>query len=322
MKKKLMIILSTLMIVSTLAGCALVNSSTTSTSTANVSGGTITTTGTISNGIPSSVLGSVSDLETTLESIYSVVSPSVVLINDNMPATSTSLGGPALGSGFVWDTQGDIVTNNHVIDGASNITVTFSDGTLVNASLVAADSNSDLAVLKVNPSGLTLQPVTLDTNTPQVGELAIAIGNPFGEQNTLTVGFVSAVGRLIPTTENATGPTYNIPDIIQTDAAINPGNSGGVLLNDSGKVIGITQSIDTSSGSSSGVGFAIPASIIEQVVPALINTGAYQHPYLGVTVTSLDPATAAAMNLTSSQRGALVEAVTSGRSRANQNPQW
>ena len=311
MKKKLMIILSMLMIVTTLAGCSLVNASTTSTSTANVSGGTTTTTGTIGNSIPSSVLGSVSDLETTLESIYSVVSPSVVLINDNMPASSTSLGGPALGSGFVWDTKGDIVTNNHVIDGASNITVTFSDGTLVNASLVAADSNSDLAVLKVNPSELNLQPVTLDTNTPQVGELAIAIGNPFGEQNTLTVGFVSAVGRLIPTTENATGPTYNIPDIIQTDAAINPGNSGG-LLNDSGKVIGITQSIDTSSGSSSGVGFAIPASIIEQVVPALINTGTYQHPYLGVTVTSFDLAIASAMNLTSSQRGALVEAITSG----------
>ena len=118
-----------------------------------------------------------------------------MLINDNMPASSTSLGGPALGSGFVWDTKGDIVTNNHVIDGASNITVTFSDGTLVNASLVGADSNSDLAVLKVNPSGLNLQPVTLDTDTPQVGELAIAIGNPFGEQNTLTVGFYPTAWR-------------------------------------------------------------------------------------------------------------------------------
>ncbi len=312
MKKKLTIILSMVMIVTTLAGCSLVNSSTTLTSTANASGVTTTTKSTVNTSIPSSVLGSVSDLETTLETIYAAVSPSVVLINDNMPASSTSPGGPALGSGFVWDTKGDIVTNNHVIDGASNITVTFSDGTVVNASLVGADSNSDLAVLKVNPSGLNLQPVTLDTNTPLVGELAVAIGNPYGEQNTLTVGFVSAVGRLIPTDENATGPTYSIPDIIQTDTAINPGNSGGVLLNDSGKVIGVTQSIDTSSGSSSGVGFAIPASIVEQVIPALINSGVYQHPYLGVTVTSLDPATASAMNLTSSQRGALIEAVTSG----------
>jgi S1-C subfamily serine protease len=314
MKKKVVIIAALLMIVSILASCSLINSSTTSTSTANASGVTTTTKGTVNTNIPSSVLGSVSDLETTLETIYAAVSPSVVLINDNLPATSTSLGGAASGSGFVWDTQGDIVTNNHVIDGATDITVTFSDGTMVNASLVGADSNSDLAVLKVNPSGLNLQPVTLDTNTPIVGQLAIAIGNPYDEQNTLTVGFVSAVGRLIPTptTENTTGPTYSIPDIIQTDAAINPGSSGGVLLNDSGKVIGITQSFETSSDSSSGVNFAIPASIVEQVIPALINTGVYLHPYLGVTVTSLDPATAAAMNLASGQRGALIEAVTSG----------
>jgi S1-C subfamily serine protease len=309
MKKKLLIIAGFLMMVGALTGC-LNPSSTTAPAASNTTAAASGTTTTRSSS--ASVLGSVSDLETTLESIYAQVSPSVVLINDNMPASAASSGGPALGSGFVWDTQGDIVTNNHVIDGASNITVTFSDGTVINASLVGADSNSDLAVLKVNPSGLNLQPVTLDTNTPQVGELAIAIGNPYGEQNTLTVGFVSAVGRLIPTDINATGPSYSIPDIIQTDVAINPGNSGGVLLNDSGKVIGVTQSIDTSSGSSSGVGFAIPASIVEQVVPALINTGVYQHPYLGVTVTSLDPATAGAMNLTSGQRGALVEAVTSG----------
>jgi S1-C subfamily serine protease len=308
MKKKLLIVAGLLMMVGALTGC-LNPSSTTTTAASNttyVASGTTTT-----RSSSASVLGSVSDLETTLESIYAQVSPSVVLINDNMPASATSLGGPALGSGFVWDTKGDIVTNNHVIDGASNITVTFSDGTVVNASLVGADSNSDLAVLKVNPSGLNLQPVTLDKNAPQVGQLAIAIGNPYGQQNTLTVGFISAVGRLIPTSENATGPTYSIPDIIQTDTAINPGNSGGVLLNDSGEVMGVTQSIDTSSGSSSGVGFAIPASIVEQVIPALINTGVYQHPYLGVTVTSLDPAVAGAMNLTSGQRGALVEAVTS-----------
>jgi len=309
MKKKLLIIAGFLMMVGALTGC-LNPSSTTTTAASNTTAAASGTTTTRSSS--ASVLGSVSDLETTLESIYAQVSPSVVLINDNMPASAASIGGPALGSGFVWDTNGDIVTNNHVIDGASNITVTFSDGTVVNASLVGADSNSDLAVLKVNPSGLNLQPVTMDKNAPQVGQLAIAIGNPYGQQNTLTVGFVSAVGRLIPTTENATGPTYSIPDIIQTDAAINPGNSGGVLLNDSGEVMGITQSIDTSSGSSSGVGFAIPASIVEQVIPALISTGIYPHPYLGVTVTSLDPATAGAMNLTSGQRGALVEAVTSG----------
>lgn len=128
----------------------------------------------------------------------------------------------------------------------------------------------------------------------------------------VTVGFVSAIGRLVPANENATGPTYNIPDIIQIDTPINPGNSGGVLLDDTGAVIGVTQSIATSSGSSSGVGFAIPSVIIKNVVPALITTGHYEHPYLGLTLTSLDPNMANAMNLPSGQRGALVEAVTSG----------
>ena len=305
MKKKLLIVVGLLMMVGSLTAC--LNPSSTTTSTSNVTAA-VTTTGSVST----SLVTSVSGLETTLETIYTQVSPSVVLISDIMPSTAASLGGPALGSGFVWDTKGDIVTNNHVIAGASNIKVTFSDGTVVDAVLVAADADSDLAVIKVNPSGLSLQPVTLDKDAPQVGQLAVAIGNPFGNQNTLTVGFVSAIGRLIPTTENATGPTYSIPDIIQTDAAINPGNSGGVLLDASGEVMGVTQSIDTSSGSSSGVGFAIPESIVEQVIPALINTGVYQHPYLGVTLVSLDPALAAKMNLSSGQRGALIEAVTSG----------
>jgi 2-alkenal reductase len=310
MKKKLMIVATLLMIVSTLTGCSLLQSTTASTTTATTSKTTTTSATAIQSS--QSVLASVSGLETTLETIYSQVSPSVVLINDDMPATATSEAGAALGSGFVWDTKGDIVTNNHVIDGATNITVTFSDGTEVNASLVAADPDSDLAVIKVNPSGLSLQPVTMDTNPVQVGQLAIAIGNPYGEQNTLTVGFVSAIGRLIPSVENAVGPTFNIPDIIQTDAAINPGNSGGVLLDAAGTVMGITQSIETESGSNSGVGFAIPESIVAQVIPALITNGVYDHPYLGVTVTSLDPNIATAMNLSSGQRGALIEAVTAG----------
>jgi 2-alkenal reductase len=310
MKKKLMIIAALLMIMSTLAGCSLFQSTTSSTTKAIPANTTTMSATAIQSS--QSVLASVSGLETTLESIYAKVSPSVVLINDDMPASATSLGGAALGSGFVWDTKGDIVTNNHVIAGATNITVTFSDGTEVDASIAATDPDSDLAVIKVNPSGLNLQPVTMDTNPVQVGQLAIAIGNPYGEQNTLTVGFVSAIGRLIPSVENAVGPTFNIPDIIQTDAAINPGNSGGVLLDDAGAVMGITQSIETESGSSSGVGFAIPESIVAQVIPALITNGVYNHPYLGVTVMSLDPNIATAMNLPSGQRGALIEAVTAG----------
>ena len=135
-----------------------------STTASSTTGTTTNTTTTIATTIQSSqsVLASVSGLETTLETIYSKVSPSVVLINDDMPATATSEAGAALGSGFVWDTKGDIVTNNHVINGATNITVTFSDGTEVDASLVAADPDSDLAIIKVNPNGLSLQPVTMD----------------------------------------------------------------------------------------------------------------------------------------------------------------
>jgi S1-C subfamily serine protease len=254
------------------------------------------------------------DLEALIESIYDRVNPSVVNVQVTLPASlSNPVASGALGSGFVWDNQGDIVTNNHVVNGASRITVTFYDGTIVDASLVGADSDSDLAVIRVNTGSPQLQPVTVaDSTQLKVGQLAVAIGNPFGLQNTLTVGFVSGLGRVLPANLNAIGPSYSIPDIIQTDAAINPGNSGGVLLDNTGAVIGVTSSIETTSGSSSGVGFAIPSAIVEQVVPALIKTGHYDHPYLGVSVTSLNPDLASAMNLPSNQRGALVETVTAG----------
>jgi len=306
MKRKLLIITAILSMVITLVGCTTKQISTSSTTVPSSTEATTT--------VPSiSVPASVSGIETTLESIYARVNPSVVLINVVLPPSISDIGGAALGSGFVWDTQGDIVTNNHVIDGASSMTVTFSDGTVVNASLVGADTDSDLAVIKVDPSGLQLQPVSIaDSTAVQVGQLAIAIGNPFGLENTMTVGFVSAIGRLVSTNQNITGPTYSIPNIIQVDTPINPGNSGGVLLNDSGAVIGVTQSIDTSSGSSSGIGFAIPSSIVKQVVPALITTGHSDHPYLGVSVITLDPNMATAMNLPSNQHGALVETVTAG----------
>jgi len=261
----------------------------------------------------SSATGLVAGLESTLESIYSRVNPSVVNIQVILAPSALNLGGEALGSGFVWDNQGNIVTNNHVVDGATRITVTFYDGTVVDANMVGADTNSDLAVIKVDPNGLPLQPVAMaDSTILKVGQLAIAIGNPFGLQGTMTAGFVSGLGRLLPANQNAVGPSYSIPDVIQTDAPINPGNSGGVLLDDSGAVIGITQSIATTSGSSAGVGFAIPSAIIKQVIPALIGTGHYDHPYLGLTLTSLNPDIANAMNLPSNQHGALVQAVVAG----------
>jgi serine protease Do len=275
----------------------------------------------------SPMAGSISGLETLLETIYSQVNPSVVNIqvvekSQETPFTvfpgfqinpDTPQYSSALGSGFVWDTTGDIVTNNHVITGADTITVTFYDGTTVPASLVGTDPDSDLAVIKLKEIPFPLQPLSMaDSTQLKVGQLAIAIGNPFGYQGTMTVGFISGLGRVLPTDENALGASYSIPDIIQTDASINPGNSGGVLLDDSGRVIGITQSIISNSGTSSGVGFAIPSAIVQQVVPSLINTGTYNHPYLGVSVISLAPDLASAMNLPNNQRGALIESINAG----------
>ncbi len=142
----------------------------------------------------SSAPGSLPDIERTVESIYGRTNPSVVNVRVLLPATLSNPGGAALGSGFVWDTQGNLVTNNHVVDGATRITVTFYDGTTVEASLVGADSDSDLAVIKVNTNAVQLQPVTLaDSTQLKVGQLAIAIGNPFGLQGTMTVGFISGL---------------------------------------------------------------------------------------------------------------------------------
>lgn len=278
--------------------------------------------------------------QSTLEQIYQQVDPSVVSIQviDNSSTTSfqspqgqvnpfgnsPTQQGPsmALGSGFVWDTQGDIVTNNHVIAGASQIQVTFADGTTVPATLVGADLNSDLAVIKVNVPASELHPVTLmNSDQVKVGQMAIAIGNPYGLSNTMTTGIISGLARSLPvgldTQAAQTGPTYSIPDIIQTDAPINPGNSGGVLVNDQGQLMGVTAAIESPVNANSGIGFVIPSNIVNQVVPSLIKTGKYQHPYLGISGTSLTPAIAQAMNLPSNTKGALVVQVSPGGPAAN-----
>jgi serine protease Do len=274
-------------------------------------------------------LGSVSDLEQTLQQIYQQVNPSVVAIHV-VERASASSGLPffsdptnpnqqplpqaqALGSGFVWDKDGHIVTNNHVVSGAEKIEVTFSDGTIVPATLVGADPDADLAVIKVNLPADQLQPVTVaDSTQVKVGQLAVAIGNPFGNENTMTVGFVSAIGRSIPADGGTTGVSYSIPDVIQTDAPINPGNSGGVLLDDQGQVMGVTAQIDSPVRASVGIGFVIPSSIVSRVVPELIKSGKYEHSWLGIQGGSLIPDLATAMNLKSDQRGALVNKVTAG----------
>jgi S1-C subfamily serine protease len=282
-------------------------------------------------------LGAVAAYEDALSSIYEKVNPSVVNIRvvQNNPTTLDNSGelpnlpfgipsipqnpqtpnqpyAQGLGSGFVWDNQGHIITNNHVIDGADKIEVTLSDGTILPAKLVARDPDSDLAVIQVDQGKIQLQPVTMgNSDQVKVGDLAVAIGNPYGLEGTMTVGIVSEMGRSLPSDMNLDGvASYRIPDIIQTDAPINPGNSGGVLLNDAGEVIGVTFAIESNSGSSAGIGFVIPASIVNKVVPQLISSQKVSHPYLGISGLSLTPDLAAAMNLDSSQRGALIETVT------------
>ncbi len=282
----------------------------------------------------SSNTGDLAATEATYESVYQVVSPSVVEINvvEGATTVSSSSGGfgrtnpfsngtaqatQALGSGVIWDTQGHIVTNNHVVSGATSITVTFSDGTTLDAKLVGADPNADLAVIQVSAPANLLVPIQLaDTSTVKVGEIAIAIGNPYGLNGTMTTGIISGLERSLPTgldnTTTQSGPTYNIPDIIQTDASINPGNSGGALVDISGKLIGITAAIESGSGSNSGIGFVIPSEIVQKVVPSLISTGSYNHPYLGIAGTDMTAAIASAMGLSTNTRGALVETVSAG----------
>jgi serine protease Do len=244
---------------------------------------------------------SIVNLEATLEGVYHQVSPSVVAIHVvqtvQVPAMPEIPGFPffgvpgpgaprrqyrqRLGSGFVWDTAGHVVTNNHVVDGADSISVTFSDGSSAPGKVVGRDPSSDLAVIKVDVAPDRLPPVVVaDSTRVTVGQLAIAIGNPFGEQNTMTTGIVSAVGRSLPSSDGAPGgPAYTIPDVIQTDAPINPGNSGGVLLDAQGRLIGVTSAIESPVAASAGIGFAIPAAIVQRVVPALISTGRYEHPW-------------------------------------------
>jgi serine protease Do len=281
-------------------------------------------------------------IETALENIYSTVNPSVVSIQvsqkESLSQMSPSSPMPffffrqpnnqpdqqpedlyrhGAGSGFVWDKEGHIVTNNHVVEAADKISVTFADGVSLPAEVVGIDPDSDLAVLKVDLPAEQLHSVQLaDSAQVKVGQLAVAIGNPFGLENTMTVGFISALGRLLPVSSGEEAlilnpqPSFTIPDIIQTDAPINPGNSGGVLVNDAGEVIGVTAAIESPVRASAGVGFAIPAAIVNKVVPALITEGHYDHPWLGLSGVSLNPELDEAMNLEANQRGALIVEVT------------
>ena len=218
--------------------------------------------------------GSVADsLQAAIESVYAQANPSVVYIV--VSAGNGYYASQASGSGFVYDSNGMIVTNAHVIQGAQDIQVIFADGSKQSASLVGADAAHDLAVLQVSRLPATAVPLTLaPDNSLQVGEFVTAIGSPFGEQNSMSFGIVSGLDRTIQSSSSGRGSRQSLGsalnNLIQTDAPINPGNSGGPLLNLDGQVVGVNNAIESTSGSGAGVGFAIPASVIRQVVPAII----------------------------------------------------
>jgi S1-C subfamily serine protease len=245
-----------------------------------------------------------------LVNIYERVNPAVVNIRvvKRMEQPATFLTPDELyqegqGSGFVWDQEGHIVTNNHVVEGADEVEVVFWDDTVVEGKVVGTDPDSDLAVVEVNLPAEELHPVELgDSEELKVGQLAIAIGNPFGQAGTMTRGIISALGR----TFSPGSSPFAIPEMIQTDAAINPGNSGGPLLDSEGRVIGINTLILSRSGSSSGVGFSVPINMAKRVVPVLIEEGEYHYAWLGITGTDLTPAIVEAMGLPAGTRGALV----------------
>ncbi|MGC1378314.1 MAG: trypsin-like peptidase domain-containing protein [Anaerolineales bacterium] len=225
-----------------------------------------------------------SEQENVLTSLYAHVTPGIVAIQ---VLTAT---GADLGTGFVYNDQGYIITNQHVVDGQTKMEVDFPDGYKAFAKMIGVDPDSDLAVIKVDAPASEIHPLTLgDSSKLKVGQTVIAIGNPFGLNGTMTTGIISALGRTLPSNHATTsGSTFSTSDQIQTDAAINPGNSGGPLLNLNGEVIGINRAIRTDSSATSGepvnsgIGFAIAINIVKRVAPVIIKSGKYDYPYMGM----------------------------------------
>jgi serine protease Do len=253
----------------------------------------------------------------TLSELFKNVEKSVVQISSE--DETTELLGSRLGSGFVYDTNGHIITNNHVTSGGKDLHITFSDGTIYTGKVIGSDPHSDLAILLIDDVPKEkLFPLKLGNSSNLiVGETVAAVGNPFGLSGSLTEGIISGLGRLLPSTpENIFGndnrvASFSIPDIIQTDAAINPGNSGGPLLNLNGEVIGINSAIISNTGGVyAGVGFAIPSNTLKKVIPELMKNGSYPHPWLGITGVDVTPDIAKKMNVTEA-RGFLVIDVNS-----------
>jgi len=246
-----------------------------------------------------------------LVALYEAVLPGVVAIR-----TDTGLG-----SGFVFDSEGHVVTNHHVVDGASTVEVDFFSGYKAHGTVLASDADADVAVIKVDAPAEEIHPLTIgDSSTLQVGQSVVAIGNPFGLSGTMTLGIVSGLGRtqFAHAAPDSTGGFFSTADIIQTDAAINPGNSGGPLFNLNGEVVGINQSILTNTTNAtgeptnSGVGFSISINLVKRIVPILIQNGVYKYPYLGVSSSSEMPLVVYdALGLTYF-KGAYVRSVTPG----------
>ncbi len=231
------------------------------------------------------------ELEAQIEAVFQSSGPGVVNITNrsvDLDFFMRPVPREGSGSGFFYDSEGHIVTNYHVIEGAEELQVTLADGRNLPAQVVGTDPSNDLAVIKVSlpPEEIAVVPVTApeERDNVRVGQFVIAIGSPFGLERTLTVGVVSSLGRVIESPNQRF-----IGEVIQTDAPINPGNSGGPLLNLEGAVIGVNSAILSPSGASAGIGFAIPASTVQRVVPSLIATGRYPHPSLNARLAELNP---------------------------------
>ncbi|MFQ5848401.1 MAG: S1C family serine protease [Candidatus Methylomirabilales bacterium] len=252
--------------------------------------------------------GGLSDAEQVTIRLYREVSPAVVHITSTALAYDfffNPIPQRGTGSGFIIDTQGYIVTNNHVVEDAQSLEVTLADGRKVPARLIGRDSLNDLAVIKVDVPGEELPVVRLgDSDQLRIGQMAIAIGNPFGLDRTVTTGVVSSLGRTLKTESGR-----KIRKVIQTDAAINPGNSGGPLLNSRGEVIGINSAIFSPTGGSVGIGFAIPINAAKRIVPELIARGRASHPWLGIKGLSVTPGISRFLGLPV-QHGVLVTRVS------------
>ena len=259
----------------------------------------------------------VAAFEEVLYGVYEKALPSVVYIRVPRLAAEALRGMRGVpdsllwsaGSGFVWDGEGHIVTNHHVIEeviGISQpVTVVFADSTEAKGTVVGSDPYSDLAVIKLEDGDWDLKPAVIgNSDAVRVGQLAVAIGAPFGQEFTMTSGIISAVGR------NITGQArFSIPEVIQTDSAINPGNSGGPLLDRLGQVIGINTRIISNTGNFSGVGMAVPVNIAKRVVPPLIDDGEFNYPWLGVRIVTVDAAYAEGLELPEGARGALIVSI-------------